>query len=170
MENSRFSWSQVWLCQLLSASLFMLLGACYDSPSNDRRATPYPQIAPVVASDSNATAVKSGEALYAQYCESCHNPLATSERAGAKAPGIANAIATIPAMAKLKSLKQEEINAIATVLSALKAADTTVIPAVIEAEDDEAADDDEAEDDDADDAEDDEDAAEDDKDDESDDA
>ncbi len=59
-----------------------------------------------------------GVALYAQDCADCHNPLATSEKAGASAAAIQTAIDNDRGgMASLSSLTTEQLQAIATALA-----------------------------------------------------
>jgi mono/diheme cytochrome c family protein len=58
-----------------------------------------------------------GAALYANYCASCHNPLATSSKLGATESNIQNAISTVGSMQTLSSLTTTQLQAIADVLA-----------------------------------------------------
>lgn len=62
-------------------------------------------------------ATQNGAGLYATYCSSCHGPLATSNKLGATAADIQSAIPNVGAMNSLSSLTQQQIQAIAAVLS-----------------------------------------------------
>jgi mono/diheme cytochrome c family protein len=58
-----------------------------------------------------------GASLYATYCSSCHEPLASSEKKGASVARIQAGIENVGAMRSLSDLTAEEIEAIAKALS-----------------------------------------------------
>ncbi len=62
-------------------------------------------------------APSSGEALYAQYCESCHRALANSQKRGRSAEHIQLAIDIRPQMKHLSNLTPAQIQAIADALA-----------------------------------------------------
>jgi mono/diheme cytochrome c family protein len=61
---------------------------------------------------------ESGDLLYGQYCAGCHGQLSDTTKRGASQENIANALSTVPAMASLKPLfNNEQIARIAVSLS-----------------------------------------------------
>ncbi len=59
-----------------------------------------------------------GAALYARYCQGCHNPLATSRKTGATVSRIQAGISGEPGMRSLSTLSQAQLDAIASALGA----------------------------------------------------
>jgi mono/diheme cytochrome c family protein len=59
-----------------------------------------------------------GGILYAQNCESCHGPLATSSKRNHTAAEIQGAISTIPQMGSLSNLTADQLQQIAAALAA----------------------------------------------------
>jgi mono/diheme cytochrome c family protein len=80
-----------------------------------------PVVSPVPSSQATSPgevfAQVSGVSLYAQYCESCHGPLATSTKRGRTAAQIQTAISTLPGMESVKNLTSVQVQAIAAALA-----------------------------------------------------
>lgn len=68
-------------------------------------------------STQTASDAPSGQALYEANCSGCHGPFASSEKAGRSASDIKAAILSIPDMAQLSSLSDEQIDYIAADLT-----------------------------------------------------
>ncbi|MGB8217492.1 MAG: c-type cytochrome [Candidatus Methanoperedens sp.] len=71
-----------------------------------------------VSPTSSPTTALDRAALYASYCQGCHNPLASSTKSGRTAAQIQNAIRSVSAMNSLSSLNSAQLQAIATALGA----------------------------------------------------
>lgn len=69
-----------------------------------------------VSSSPSPTPSADGATLYANYCASCHGPLAASAKLGATAAKIQNGINTVSNMKSLSSLTSAQIQAIADAL------------------------------------------------------
>jgi mono/diheme cytochrome c family protein len=80
-----------------------------------------------VSPTSSPTTALDRAALYASYCQGCHNPLASSTKHGRTADQIKNSISTVSAMKSLSSLNSAQLQAIAIALGASQ----TPIPSVI---------------------------------------
>jgi mono/diheme cytochrome c family protein len=76
-------------------------------------------IADALKAGTTLPPVTDGATLYANYCASCHGPLATSAKIGATSARIQNAVSTISQMNSLTTLTSTQIQAIATALQAL---------------------------------------------------
>ena len=68
-------------------------------------------------SGSNTNGQLDGASLYDLNCSSCHEPLASSEKRGATAAQIREAIANVSRMQSLSNLTSAEVEAIAAALS-----------------------------------------------------
>ncbi|HEY4785343.1 MAG TPA: c-type cytochrome [Bacteroidales bacterium] len=73
-------------------------------------------IANALVSTSTPPPVTDGATLYANYCASCHGPLATSAKLNATAAQIQTGISTVSQMSSLSTLTSTQIQAIATAL------------------------------------------------------
>gem|GEM_PF-3073139 len=71
-----------------------------------------------VSTSSSPTTAFERSALYASYCQGCHNPLSSSTKKGRTADQIKNSISSVSAMNSLSSLNSVQIQAIATALGA----------------------------------------------------
>jgi mono/diheme cytochrome c family protein len=76
-------------------------------------------IANALKTSSPPPPVTDGATLYANYCASCHGPLATSAKIGATTSRIQNAIGSVSQMSKLSTLSSTQIQAIATSLQSV---------------------------------------------------
>ena len=63
------------------------------------------------------TTTTDGATLYTTYCAGCHGPLATSDKAGASATAIQDAISTVTDMSSLSALSSAQIQAISQALA-----------------------------------------------------
>lgn len=70
---------------------------------------------PAIASDNDAQS--NGANLYSLHCASCHDPLEKELLSNRSASRIRSAIRYIPAMTRLRDLKDAELEAIAAVLA-----------------------------------------------------
>ncbi|MCZ7404877.1 MAG: hypothetical protein O8C67_08100, partial [Candidatus Methanoperedens sp.] len=72
----------------------------------------------VVTTTSSPTTALDRAALYASYCQGCHNPLASSTKKGRTADQIKNSITAVSSMNSLSTLNSAQIQAIAIALGA----------------------------------------------------
>ncbi|MCZ7400756.1 MAG: hypothetical protein O8C61_00875 [Candidatus Methanoperedens sp.] len=79
-----------------------------------------------VSPSSSPTTATDRAALYASYCQGCHNPLATSTKRGRTADQIKTSISSVSAMKSLSSLNSDQIQGIAIALGASSASLTSL--------------------------------------------
>jgi len=79
--------------------------------------SPSPSPSSPPASPGTTDVQVSGVSLYAQYCQGCHGPLASSTKRGRTATQIQTATSTLPGMESVKNLTSAQIQAIAAALA-----------------------------------------------------